>query len=140
MSTRCLIGMIDEGQSIIHSYCHHDGHPNYGGMRELLAEYYEQQDIHDLIMRGDMRALKSDVNDIEFYEGVESEYQWSRHLYEYVQRAIRCGAEYAYLWIPRGGWFVLELDKSFLKLTGTQIDEWHVQRLCNFRSKKGSDL
>ena len=113
MSTRSIIGIVNEDGSVVCIYCHNDGYPS--GVGETLRNYFvEEGKIQSLLALGDISCLGKGVSSEEGTraygrdqgeQGTEAlKYLDVRSLMQVAKRNY--GAEYVYLWKQKG-WHIL---------------------------------
>lgn len=104
MSTRSLISIKNEDGTYDAVYCHFDGYPDGVGYK-LNTHYTCPVKIRDLISRGAMSMLASEVSDCEFYtargEPINNIYDIS--IERLADRASHMGCEYLYRFVD-GQW------------------------------------
>ena len=66
MSTRSLIAIQMDKETVKYSYCHWDGYPEHNG--QILSDFYtDRVKIMDLISRGSFSGLQQEIHDISYY-------------------------------------------------------------------------
>lgn len=128
MSTRCRIGILQDGGSIKSIYCHFDGYPEGVGVT-LLNDYTDVEKINKLLDLGDISCLGSEpVSDSKYWDPF-SAITDSDYTLAYKDRGEDCpaeiskdeevyydlasGCDYAYLFYPeKKAWKVCSLYKG----------------------------
>ena len=127
MSTRSVIGIINNDNSVNSIYCHYDGYPTYTGY--FLKRFFDTTEkVNSLISGGDISQLasKSDwentkypminnkqvLKTLYYIDRPKSEVSFEKWKYvkpqkhkdllEFFQR--NDGDEYKYLFLPSGNW------------------------------------
>jgi hypothetical protein len=121
MSTRSIIGIINNDNSVNSVYCHYDGYPTYTGY--FLKRFFDTTEkVNNLISNGDISSLVSKGNwdgtnhpKINNKQVLKTRYyvdrpepwknikpQKHKDLLEFFQRDD--GDEYKYLFLPSGNW------------------------------------
>jgi len=127
MSTRSVIGIINDDNSVNSVYCHYDGYPSYTGY--FLKRFFDTTEkVNSLISGGDISQLasKSDwentkypminnkqvLKTLYYIDRPKSEFineRWEnvkpqkhKDLLEFFQRDS--ADEYKYLFLPSGNW------------------------------------
>jgi len=121
MATRSRIGLMLEGGTIKHSYCHWDGYPTGVG-KTLLEHYSNIEKVKELLSFGDMSYLTPKINPdgIHNFENPEKDvtlfYKRDRgemndvdsvttSMDEYLSSKYSSGIDYLYL-LKDGNWFL----------------------------------
>ena len=127
MSTRSIIGIINDDNSVNSVYCHYDGYPLYTGY--FLKRFFDTTEkVNNLISGGDISQLASKSNwentkypminnkqvlkTLYYIDRPKSEFineRWKnvkpqkhKDLLEFFKRDD--GDEYKYLFLPSGNW------------------------------------
>ena len=127
MSTRSIIGIINDDNSVNSVYCHYDGYPMYTGY--FLKRFFDTTEkVNNLISGGDISQLASKSNwenvqypminnkqvlktlyyidrpksEISFEKWEYVKPQKHKDLLEFFKRDD--GDEYKYLFLPSGNW------------------------------------
>ena len=101
MSTRSLIGTIDNNGKCKTIYCHHDGYLEYVG--EILKEYYpKKEDVENLFELGDLSSLGENLEEcIAYHRDYKEEFnpptEWESQKEIADEASSTCWAEYIYL-------------------------------------------
>ena len=110
MGTRSYIGKQNQDGSIRAIYCHWDGYPDHVG--KVLKKHYNKEDELDALLDlGDLSSLAPTLDESVAYARdrgatdvdattLENELAFSCH-------ALRCGAEYKYLYSRDGKWKIV---------------------------------
>ena len=94
MSTRSMIGIVNEDKTVTAIYCHFDGYPSHNG--EILTKHYTSRKvIGELMERGDIRYLTDIPEHCEVYDQVASEYANQEAFYLDVNSRW---ADWVYVW------------------------------------------
>ena len=110
MSTRSRIGLELSDGSVISSYCHYDGYPEFNGVK-LVENFNTREKVSSLIDGGDISALWTNVGwDNETLPETGPLYYSSRgedcpprldaNKYDYLAE----GEEYAYIYTLNDEW------------------------------------
>ena len=124
MSTRSLIGIQINKKEVRYIYCHWDGYPDYNG-RILNESYSEKYKIDDLIFKGDISALKENIEDISYYDNDDNEKDISYKtisLKDYFSDKDIFDSEYRYLYDLTNQWIVYDVYRN-LKAPLTKVIE-----------------
>ena len=121
MSTRSVIGIINNDNSVNSVYCHYDGYPLYTGY--FLKRFFDTTEkVQNLISNGDISSLVSSQNwDREKHPMINNKQvlktlyyvdrpepwkhikpQKHKGVLEFFQRD--CADEFKYLFLPSGNW------------------------------------
>jgi len=127
MSTRSVIGIINDDNSVNSVYCHYDGYPTYTGY--FLKKFFDTTEkVNNLISSGDISQLASKSNwenvqypminkkqvlkTLYYIDRPKSEFineRWEnikpqkhKGVLEFFQRD--CCDEFKYLFLPSGNW------------------------------------
>ena len=128
MSTRSVIGILNEDKTVNSVYCHFDGYPEHNGY--FLKKYFDTTEkVNNLISGGDISQLASKSNwdnqqypkcingkqvlkTLYFIDRPKSEFineRWEnvkpqkhKGVLEFFQRD--CCDEFKYLFLPSGNW------------------------------------
>lgn len=111
MSTRCLIGKMGPDGTIRAIRCFHDGYPD--GVGYLLnSNYWEEEEIDELLAIGDVSALDSSPYRTKVYDALSLEYGENSFPARTYQDDVEMGAaskreffDYAYLFCD-GEWLL----------------------------------
>lgn len=143
MSTRCMIGKVEENGKIRCIYCHHDGYPD--GVGQTLVDFYDESNIDELLDLGDLSSLGNNPMTVSDYwtsddpyvrdqafsgefcisyrdrgeTNIDAKvYNSSRECYK---DARSCWAEFLYLFI-NNKWFVSDMssDEDELELVSVE--------------------
>lgn len=120
MATRSRIGIQNPDGTIHSVYCHWDGYLSNNG-RILLRSYMNEDDILELISKGDMSYLDDSVAACNYYKDNNKSIA-SKSEEEYIKE----GEEYNYLF-KDGEWYYSYGNKEFVKLTMGKIN----QEICD---------
>lgn len=124
MSTRSLIGIQINKKEVRYIYCHWDGYPDYNG-RILNESYSKKYKIDDLIFKGDISALKENIEDISYYDNDDNEKDISYKtigLKDYFSDKYIFNSEYRYLYDLTNQWIVYDVYRN-LKAPLTKVIE-----------------
>ena len=127
MSTRSIIGIMNENNTVDSVYCHFDGYPEHTGY--FLKKFFDTTDkVENLISNGDISSLVSSrnwerkenptINNKQILKTVYynnrpnkelTNQQWEnikpqkhKSVLEFFKRD--CADEYKYLFLPSGKW------------------------------------
>ena len=123
MSTRSLIGKLNEDGSVDYVYCHSDGY--LAGVGKTLVDFYGKSNIDRLLALGDLSYLGNNpVSKPELWRELDLSGEYSRSYRDrgdqgaeakeaasredFVDKAEGAAAEYAYL-LTGSGWEYLEI-------------------------------
>ncbi len=134
MSTRAIIGYLDDDHSFKSIYLHFGGYPEHTG-KILVEHYITMEKIKELLSFGDMSSIGERINPVGKHtfnnpeEGTCVYYSRERGLaYDYYVRVITnydfddfCDDnldlhDYVYLFMD-GHWFVVNKDKERMLVT-----------------------
>lgn len=117
MATRSTIALEYADGTVGQIYCHWDGYLEHNG-KILLEEYKDPFKVRDMLDRGDMSSLDSDVSGCAFYadRGEDCPQRMFRNFAEYKREAAR--EEFNYILRRDGRWYV-EFHGDF---EGTLVD------------------
>jgi hypothetical protein len=114
MSTRSLVGLTENGETIEYIYIHCDGYPDGVGLT-LQTHYITSEQIKALLAMGDALGLAESVRASAFFardRGEDLADVAARHCSTnaWESAAYDRGAEYAYLFDARAGqWQMTEI-------------------------------
>lgn len=133
MGTRSYIGFENKEGVVEASYCHWDGYVEGVGM-ELVKGYTSYERVKELVGKGGMSFVHTDINEINYYGDQPSEKY--RNYQEYSDEMLSSSMfdiEYFYLF-RKGEWYVVR------KVEGSRKFE-SVKKLLGIdtQSKKGSE-
>ena len=118
MSTRSVIGIVNEDGTIICIYCHNDGYPEGVGAM-LKNNYTEETKIRNLLALGDISCLGKGIlleEGTRAYGRDRGEQGTVAQKYLNERRLMRVArnnydAEYVYLWEQRGWKIIIPATK-----------------------------
>lgn len=126
MSTRCMIGILREDNSVDAIYCHHDGYPEHVGV-VLMESYNKKERVEELISHGDTSMLYATIEECNFYHNDKDSTSEELHISHFQNESkfwTICTEdvfiEYAYLYTG-GSW---EIDRRTL---ASYLDEYKVK-------------
>jgi hypothetical protein len=115
MSTRSRIGLELSDGSVISSYCHYDGYPEFNGVK-LVEHFNSYEKASELIDGGDISCLWTNCGwNNETLPTVGNLYYTSRgdvtepRLDSCLTQYLNDGEEYAYLFTQCGEWICYDL-------------------------------
>ena len=108
MATRSRIGIELKDGSILSSYHHWDGYPEWLG-RILKTHYNSRELATDLIDGGDMSAAWGDENRAEYYSerGEDCPPRYDDDIFDFLKKENN--EEYAYVWTVNNEWKCLDM-------------------------------
>ncbi len=127
MSTRSLIGAVQEDGSVKFIYCHWDGYPEHNG-KVLLSHYKSQEKVKSLLALGNLSFLAEKLGRRHSFDnapdGVCTAYGRDRgeentqakclpSSGEFLRKSM--GTEYWYLF-RNGKWYYSGLRKKYFRL------------------------
>ena len=98
MSTRSMIGIVNENGTISANYCHWDGYPSNNGV--ILRDHFDSADkVFALLEFGDISSLGETIEECEFYARDRGEGLSLPYTYNSVDNmaAVQQGCEYFYV-------------------------------------------
>lgn len=108
MSTRSLIGIQMDKETVKYSYCHFDGYPEYNG--QILSHFYtDRAKIMDLISGGSFRGLQQEIHDISYYNVDDEMGNQVIPLKRYFEKEDLHWDEYRYLYTLENKWVMYDV-------------------------------
>lgn len=113
MSTRCLIGIKNQDNTITFIYSHNSDYPDKQ-LKLLNSSYGCIQRVNDLLSLGDLSYVTECIYDIHAYKEDKDE-NWEdikpktvKNLFEFKKQMPNYGADYIYLFTDTG--WIYETD------------------------------
>lgn len=109
MSTRSLIGILNEDDTVDWVYCHWDGYIDHVG-RMLRDHYKSEPKIRELLLNGDLSSLEEEISMIKFYDK-EKSFSKSGSVNRYLNE--NHFQSFLYLFIPKKNeWLIADTHKK----------------------------
>lgn len=125
MGTCCLVGLLNENQTVDFISVHYDGDTSYTGIR-LLECVDTAEEVREILSLGNMRSLGWLTDDEKLPAPYKDSPAKTVSLDEYLNTIIDVGIEYLYLFDPSKGWQVASyynpVNRQLYKETDVMLD------------------
>lgn len=119
MSTRSLIGIQLNKDTVEYAYCHWDGYPDNNG-RILMESYRDIAKIKSLIEKGSFSSLTSTIEQLSCHDNAES---CKINIKNYFSKKDICWSDYRYLYTTEKRWKVYDVYKNKIYYLDDLLEE-----------------